>query len=495
MIPRYANPFITSIFGDTNRVGLWQRTELAVIQAREEAGEIPQGTHTAIRQALEATLCDEVWWHQKDDEIHHDLQAWVEERQRFIPHTLQQYWHNGITSYDTEESAFVQMLKDAGTLIFPKYLKIKITLGELAIKYRYTPMMARTHGQWADLQSFGKRCLSWYQDMMTAYCYFETESLNLDKSRISGAVGNYTGIHPDIEKAALKIMDFVPYYGATQILPRILFAPLASGLYGLVAQLNKIATDIRLGARSGYAIVEEPRGKKQKGSSAMPHKKNPIQLEKISGMERIAKGQLDTILANIQTWEERDIGQSSAERVAWADLFHVACHTLDVMNKVLGKLVVKPDIMLQEIVDSHGCYAASVAKETLEALGQQYSLSAMDSWRIVQLAAFNALEPTPHATNLRIKPAASLCEADDILTRADQYVVSSNTGSIKDIIAEGRLQHTDDVELADGEVDQWNDVLSKIFSDQTNRHQWEHIFTIEYLLRNEPRLFQEILQI
>ena len=177
-------------------------------------------------------------------------------------------------------------------------------------------------------------------------------STNLDYSKLSGAIGNYGSINPEVEIKALELLELQPYYGATQIMPRELYAPLAQALAQIVSTLNKIAMAIRLGARSGNPIYHEPFKKTQMGSSAMPHKKNTIRTEQIEGMERMAHNYLQMIMENIKTWEERAIEQSCVERVAWPDLFHVTIHSLRSMNFVLSGLQVYPDNMLREIIES-----------------------------------------------------------------------------------------------------------------------------------------------
>ncbi|MBI3495167.1 hypothetical protein HY065_00910, partial [Candidatus Berkelbacteria bacterium] len=289
MIERYANPKISEIFSDTHKVSYWQQTELKVIEARSSAGIIPGEAYGVIARELAAHPCDIAWWHEREKALHHDLQAWIEERLRWIPQNYRQYWHQGMTSYDTEESAFVLMLREATTYVRNSVIQNGLIIRDLAIKYRYTPMIGRTHGQWADLQSFGKRCLSWHQLITLALDQLSvTTHTSLRYSKLSGAVGNYTGVTPDIEHRALKLMQLEPYYGATQILPRALFVPHAQALLNVVNAFQQIALDIRLSARSGYAIIQEPFGSRQKGSSAMPHKKNTINTEKIEGMSRLA---------------------------------------------------------------------------------------------------------------------------------------------------------------------------------------------------------------
>ena len=400
MIERYTDKDIARVWSDENKLKLWQKTELAVIKTMANLGQIDKEIFTKIIEILEGRPIDLVWWKEKEKEIKHDLNAFVEERLRFLPPELQQYFHRKITSYDTEEPAFATMLKESLELVERYFLVLDTILVEMAKRYRFTIMNGRTHGQEAELQTFGKRILTWLRDLRFDLATLKRAAENLIYSKISGAIGSYGSIEPELEEKALEMLGFEPYYGATQIMPREIYAPIAQVLCQLVVTLNKIALAIRLGARSGRPIYQEPFGKKQKGSSAMPHKKNTISTEKIEGMARMAKRFFDMIQDNIVTWEERAIEQSCVERVAWPDLFHVVIHSLKTMSRVLAGLVVYPDNMLLEIIDSRGCYASNEAKEVLRQLGVQYGLTTEDAYRIIQLAAFNVFEPTAEENEL-----------------------------------------------------------------------------------------------
>lgn len=384
------------------------------------------------------------------------------------------------------------MLQASINLVEIYYQQLDAIFVEMAKKYRFTIMNGRTHGQEAELQTFGKRCLTWLRDLRFDFTHLMGVKENLIYSKISGAIGSYGSIEPELEENALEILGFKPYYGATQIIPREIYAPIAQALCQLVLTLDKIALAIRLGARSGRPIYQEPFGKKQKGSSAMPHKKNTISTEQIEGMGRMAKGFFDMIQDNIVTWEERAIEQSCVERVVWPDLFHIVVHSLKTMTRVLKGLVVYPDNMLLEIIDSHGCYASSEAKEVLRKLGVQYGLNTEDAYRIIQLAAFNAFEPTAEAARLQISLPDSLVEADKVLQEF-RNIPRQTPVSIRDIIAEGNLRFSPHLEISETDIQKWNDILKQIFENPANLEQWNQIFQPSYLLRNETKLYQEII--
>lgn len=487
MLERYANKEITEIFSDENKLQLWQETEFAVIKAMFHLRMIDPNDGPNVIITLKDIPIDLEWWKKRDKEIHHDLNAFIDERVRHLPTELHQYFHKNITSYDTEEPAFARMLISAADIIQARCELFKVQLITLALKYRFTIMNARTHGQEAELQSFGARCLSWLADYQVAKKAFDQSLENLKYSKLSGAIGKYGSLNPEIEKLALNNLGFQPFIGATQIMPRILYAPIAQALSNLVSVLDKIAEDIRLAARSGRPIMQEPFQKKQKGSSAMPHKKNTIRTEQIEGMARMARGYMNMISENIKTWEERAIEQSSVERVAWPDLFHVTVQSFQVMTLVLNGLKVYPDNMLKEINESRGVYASSEAKEFLKTQG----LSHEAAYRIVQLASFNVFEPNSDRSAIRENVPTSFAEANSYLRMISRFKPEKIT-SIEDFIPRAELQVSESLDASWDDVDNYNAVLRKLFAHKEIVSEWHRLFTPEHLLQHEKFLFEQM---
>jgi adenylosuccinate lyase len=495
MIERYADKGITKIWSDEQKIAAWLKVELAVIQARYRLGLITSNIFSQIRDTLENIPVDLIWWKQREQETHHDLQAWVEERVRHLSIELRQYFHEGMTSYDTEETAFLLLLKESSERIFQCGALLKDALKKMALKYRYCPMMGITHGQHAEVQTFGKRCLTWLQEILVAETRVRSNLADLCESKISGAIGNYGGVTPEIELKALEILGFKPFYGATQILPRQLHAPLASSLTILVSVISKIGTDIRLGARSPRPIYQEPFGKSQTGSSRMPQKKNPISSEQLEGMERIALGCLVMIMQNTRTWEERAIEQSCVERVAWPDLFHVTVRSLTVCTKLMQGLQVYPDHMMQDIIDTHGTWAAGPAKEFLRERLAPLGVTTEEVYRIVQLAAFIVFQPKHSAKNIRENPPQSLDEAEEIL--CGNKISSPPKPSIEQIIANGQLSIISNLGVEQNQVDKWNSVLMDLFHNGNSciyqYDSWRSVFSISDRLKDEEFLFKQIV--
>ena len=352
--------------------------------------------------------------------------------------------------------------------------------------------MGVTHGQYGEVQTFGKRCLTWFQEVIVASQRILDEVGALSVSRLSGAMGNYGGVTPEIEEKALEILGFKPFYGATQILPRQLFAPLASSLATLVAVISKIGTDVRLGARSPRPIYQEPFGKKQTGSSRMPQKKNTISCERLEGMERMALGYLMMIMQNVRTWEERAIEQSSVERVAWPDLFHVVMRSLTVLAKVMEGLQVYPDNMIMDIYDTRGTWAAGPAKEFLRERLAPLGITTEEAYRIVQLASFIAFRPSIEADIVRTKPPQSLEEADNCGRRLAK-LSDARKASIENIIPTGRLFVIPELDVTPEQLDKWDLALAQFFGAAGNCLEWRSVFSIQARLKDEAHLFKQIL--
>lgn len=491
MIPRYANPTITQIFSNEAKVQRWQEVELAVIEARESLGLIPNGIHERIEKALADHPCDIAWWLERENLTNHDLAAWIEERLRFIPVELQQYWHEDMTSYDTEDAAFSRALLDSSGLVYSELRTLIDLLGTIADKHRYTVMLERTHGQGAKLRSFGGRVLTWLAPLKAVQVQLRFTIAHCRISRISGAIGNYGGgMTPEIEAKALAALGFGPFYGSTQILPRVLLAPLAHALGQVAEALAQSAMDFRLGARSGKPLWHEPFGSKQKGSSAMPHKKNPINTEQMEGMLALVHGAILSITESIQTWEGRAINQSCVERIAWPDLFHEVLRMLSVMRKIFGGMVIYQDHMVQEIQDSRGTYASDEAKNFLAAKCSEHGMEFEVAYRIMQLASFNALSPSGDWASVRAQVSTNLTEVDDLIAN---YPPARDWVSIQGLIASASLTSEPQLEVTSEQAAKWNTLLADIFADENTRSEWDSLFKASHLLRNEASLFQQII--
>jgi len=498
MHPRYENKRIKNIWSDEGKLSGWQAVELAVIKARVNLKRIPEEIYIRIKDLLEANPIDIDWWKKCDSELQHDLNAFVLERVRFLPTELHQYFHDGLTSYDTEESPFVRNLENSLMVLSGQYEKIQKLLEKLAREHRFTIMMGKTHGQDAELQSFGKRVLTWLVSCDAAYDQIMQAGKVLEYSKLSGAIGNYGGLDPELEVEALSILGLKPYYGATQIMPRVIYAPIAQGICNLVMTLDNIALNIRLSARTGLPLLREPFGKKQTGSTKMPQKQNTINTEQTEGQMRLVKAYMLALTENIITWEERAIEQSCVERVAWPDIFHASSRILTVMEKILSGLRVYPDNMLQEIINSRGTYAAGEVKEFLKKHLADTALTYEDIYRLVQLACFNVFEISPERLAIRNTLAASYDEAMVKLSELGKLPAEKNI-SIMDLIKDGNLRVSDQLAITQDQVNVFNRLLQNLFHSQSGQidldilFEWVAIFSPAHLLKNEETLFANVI--
>ena len=508
MIERYTHKEVAKIWSDKSKLEKWQDVELAVILAREQMGIFPAGTYLDIKTILDQHPIDDeavAWWKARDKEINHDLNAFIDERLRHLPPELHQFWHKGMTSYDTEEPALALMLRESVLQLELPQRRITGILLSMAEKYRYTPMLGRTHGQEAKLQSFGKRCLTWLKAFTIAFNEMLGAHKLLSQSKLSGAIGNYQGLTLAEEAKALEILGLKPFIGATQIMPRVIYVPLANALELMVASLTQIAEDIRLGARSGNPIMQEPFGKKQKGSSAMPHKKNTITCEQQIGMLTMARNFAQMLRERVVTWEERAIEQSCVERVAWPDLFHVVMQSFKNMIKVLDGLQVFPDNMMLEIQNSRGCYASEDAKDWLKERFADVGLMHEDAYRVVQLASFMAHDVCEQRQLTRLKPLQRLSAIQEYFTATAKILADIvPVNNIREIIREGSLTQVYYLTLDEAgqivelpqlaitheQIRRWNEVLKQIFASDECYKSWEEIFDIAYHLRGEAAIFE-----
>ncbi|MFA6376002.1 MAG: lyase family protein [Candidatus Paceibacterota bacterium] len=488
VIERYADERITRIWSLLNKFNLWQDTEIAYLYAWEEIGAIPSGTPQEMELQLRSKPINEALIDEFDHVMKHDLNACLEEFRARLDEKYHQWLHLRMTSYDTEEPPFAIMIRESVKITLEKLDGLIEIFKKKASEYRHVPMMGRTHGMEGEPQSQGKRFLNWLRELLIVRRSLAKSAKLLEYSKGAGAMGNHADMDPRVEESALKKLGFKVCYGVGQIMPREIHAEIADALKRLAKTLAKIATDVRLGARSGAdSIYQEPFGKGQLGSSAMPHKKNTITSEQETGLGRLATAYSLAIDENIDTWEERAIEQSVVERIAWPDLFHVVLRAILNMKKVISGLVVKTKNMLRGIIGTRGCYATNGATQFIRVHGKEHGITSKDAYRIVQLAAFNAFyEPDAETV------FASIDEAVLALERLQDEAVKKV--SIKDILSKAQLMAIPTHSATVAEVDGYNAVLAKIFVvGSPVLVEWDRIFDIRTHLENEKRSYQEML--
>ena len=336
MIDRYTRPEMGSIWSDENRYRKWLDVEIAVCEAWAGLGRIPLSALGNInaKAAISVSRIEEI-----ERVCKHDVIAFLEavgetvgEDARFI--------HVGLTSYDIVDTALSLMIKESLEKIARDAACLTAVLRELALRHKKTVMMGRTHGVHAEPITFGVKILVWYEEMKRHEARLRRALETISVGRISGSVGTYIHLDPGVEEFALGKLGLSPAPVSTQVLQRDRHAEVISALALLGASLDKFATEIRLLQKTEVLELEEPFTKGQKGSSSMPHKKNPVRAERISGLSRVLRGNLLAALENIPLWHERDISHSSAERVIFPDSFILADFLIAETTDIIRDLVV-----------------------------------------------------------------------------------------------------------------------------------------------------------
>ena len=384
MIERYSRPEMARVWSDARRLELWLEVELAMVAAREAAGALPAGTAQRIRQRArldpERMLAIEA-------EVRHDVIAFL----RMLAESIgdeARHVHAGMTSSDLVDTALALQIVEAGTLLRRQLAALKSAAQELAARHRRTPMVGRTHGIHAEPTTFGLKCLLWSQEVGRDVTRLAAALAGCAVGKFSGAVGNLAHLEAALEENALAALELRPEPVANQVVQRDRHAALLCSLAVLGGTLEKIALEIRHLQRSEVREVEEPFAEGQQGSSAMPHKKNPVRCERACGLARLLRSYAQAGLENQALWHERDISHSSVERVILPDAFLLADFMTAEMTDVLAHLVVHPENMRKNLEAGGGLvYSQNVLLALTEA-----GLARDQAYRIVQEHALAALD-------------------------------------------------------------------------------------------------------
>ncbi len=339
MIERYQSDDIARIWSEENKYRTWLQVELAVCEAWAELGEIPPSGMEALRRKA-AFDVDRI--HEIEKRVKHDVIAFLSSVEEFVG-ADSAYLHQGITSYDIVDTSLSLLVGQSLELIIARADRLHRLLLDKAFAYRDLLSIGRTHGIHAEPVAFGIKYLVWYEEMGRNLERLQRARTVMAVGKVSGAVGTYSHFPPEGEAIALRRLGLVPCRATTQVIQRDRLAETVCALAILGSTLEKIAVDVRHLQRTEVLEAEEPFSEGQKGSSAMPHKRNPVRCERISGLARLLRGAVSTALENNVLWHERDISHSSAERVLLPDTFHLAAFMLDDLTDVLADLVVYPD--------------------------------------------------------------------------------------------------------------------------------------------------------
>ncbi len=388
MIPRYEDEVIARLFSDEARLGRWVDVELAVTDALAELGEIPVAEASRLRERaprVDAAFVAAVEAREKTTK--HDTAAFVDVLQAAIADPAARWIHFGLTSSDVVDSALSLAIVEAIDRTLTLCQGLLEALRAQALRYRDLACLGRTHGMAAEPTTFGAKLALHWLTLRRARERLERARSVIAVGKLSGAVGTYSASSPELERRALARLGLSPT-PATQVIPRDRHAEVFWALASLGAAIEALATELRHLARSEVGEVAESFEPGQKGSSAMPHKRNPVLAERLTGLSRLLRSYVQPALEDVVLWHERDISHSSVERVIVPDAFHVACYSLTVATEVVAGLVVFPDAMARNLASTRGLvYSQQILLELV-----RRGLARDDAYRLVQAAAVRALE-------------------------------------------------------------------------------------------------------
>jgi adenylosuccinate lyase len=383
VIARYARPEMRRIWSDEGKLARWFEVELAALDAWAELGSVPAADVAAIRAGAAVPSPARVAEIERTTD--HDLAAFVDAvAEQLGPEG--RWFHYGLTSSDVLDTALALQIRDAGRLVLQGIDDALASVARLAEEHRNTICIGRSHGVHAEPTTFGWKLAGWAFELDRAR---ERVRNGLESCRVgqfSGTVGTYAAIDPEVERIACERLGLEPDPVSTQVIARDRHAELLAALGVCASSLDRFATEIRHLARTEVREVEEPFAAGMKGSSAMPHKRNPKVAERISGLARVVRAAVLVGLENVPLWHERDISHSSAERVVVPDAFEALDYMLDRFRYVVDGLVVHPDRMERNLWASHGLF---FSHRLLLALVER-GLDRGEAYRLVQRNAMRA---------------------------------------------------------------------------------------------------------
>ena len=387
MIERYTRKEMGEIWSEVNKFKKWLDVEIAVCRAWHKLGKIPK---EALKKIEEKTYVDEkvVERIKEYEKVYkHDVLAFVSAISEQVGEEGR-YIHMGLTSSDIVDTALALIIREAIDLILKDIDKVMEEIKRLAFEHKDTLMIGRTHGVHAEPYTFGLKMCVWYDEMRRNRERILRAKENISYGKISGAVGTYSNVPPEVERLALEELGLKVEPASTQIVHRDRHAEVLTALAITASSLEKFATEIRHLQRTEVLEVLEPFTKGQRGSSAMPHKKNPIHSERICGLARVIRANSIPSMEDIVLWHERDISHSSVERVILPDSFIALDYILNLFYEILKGLVVNKERMRKNMELSKGLYASSKILVLLTEKG----LSRDRAYDIVQRCAMKAWE-------------------------------------------------------------------------------------------------------
>ena len=363
MIPRYTRPEMGRIWEDESKYGWWLEVELAATSVLEAEGVVPSEAAQEIRDkaAFSVDRIDEI-----EAEVRHDVIAFTTAVAEHVG-PASRYFHYGLTSSDVLDTAMALQVREASSLLTRGIDRLSDVLRTRAHEFKATVMVGRTHGIHAEPVTFGHKLAIWYDEVRRHRRRFGHAAEGMRVGKLSGAVGTFAHLSPDVEQKVMEKLGLCPAPASSQVVQRDRHADYISAIALIGATLEKIAVEVRHLQRTEVREAEEYFSSGQKGSSAMPHKRNPITSEQISGLARLLRGNAVSAMENVALWHERDISHSSVERVIFPDSTIILDYLLDRTANLVERLVVHADRMRENLDLTHGLiYSGQLLLELVE---------------------------------------------------------------------------------------------------------------------------------
>lgn len=377
MIPRYETPEIKKIWNDENRFQKWLDVELAACKAWNEVGTIPDKDYKDIVEKAGFSV-DRI--REIEEVTQHDVIAFVSSVAEKIG-PAGRFVHLGLTSSDVIDTASSLLLSESLGVVISEAEKLAKDIGKQAVRYKKTPCAGRTHGIHAEPTTFGLKLLNSYSEIRRDLERLSSTKKDIMVGKLSGAVGTYANCPPNIESRVCELLGLSFDKVATQVIQRDRHAKIITDLAIFAGTLERLALEVRHLQRTEVLEALEPFKSGQKGSSAMPHKKNPILCERVCGMARLLRAYTVPALENIALWHERDISHSSTERVIWPDAFHLIHYMTKIMRRVISGLNVDEAKMRENMDITHGLLFSG---RVLIALVEEEGISREEAYKIAQ---------------------------------------------------------------------------------------------------------------
>lgn len=377
------------IWSEEYKIQKWLQVETAILSAWSKIGKIPV---EVVEEVREKASVDLKRMREVEEQVGHDVIAFVKTATENLSDNAKRFFHYGATSYDVVDTALSLLLKESAEVIIGEIRSTLSLLKQKALQYKLKPMIGRTHGMFAEPITLGFKFALWYCEMERNLKRMEEAKEIISYGKISGAVGIYGNSSPEIEEIALEELGLKPAPVSTQVLQRDRHAQYMFALALVASSLEKFATEIRNLQRSNIEELQEPFGRWQRGSSAMPHKRNPIICERICSLARVIRGYLIPAMENIPLWGERDLTNSAGERVIFPDATILTHYILVKFQDVLKGLVVFEERMKGNIEKTLGTWAS----ESLMLRLIDKGLTRDEAYDIVQRLSFKAMEEGKH---------------------------------------------------------------------------------------------------